>query len=241
MFSPGYMYGGLQLFSGSFALLIGLLVFSKDRTYLLNQLMGLSLVGFASMLISESLIYIFQVEEFFYSNLLRDISNVSGNIAALVLLLAGLSVRYGNDYFRQNPIPIALLILITSVIMLVGPLSDHVVINEFQGERYLEFQGDFVSVVLMLIIPGIEIVGGILLFGNTYREVSGSDFEVARKILLLVVGLLALLSAVLWFAVVRTVFTQETIPLMALIPGHVGYIIALTFAYLSFRKGKAGS
>jgi hypothetical protein len=242
MFLPSAEYGYLMLITSVIAIFVSFIVYSRDRKYILNILVGSALFFFSLLLSFESVMYIFQINDLQILNLLRDLSLISSRIALVLIFLSALVLKNGPDYLKSNRIIITLLIFLLflseSVVVFIENVDFELLSN---NESYLVFKGNLLTIILDPLVNAIVLIITIFFYFQTYNDFKKSDPVVARRIFFLIASLIAIFLSALWFGVLNTVYADSVRPIELLIIGHLLYLIGASLSLISFAKKATAS
>jgi hypothetical protein len=242
MFLPSAEYGYLMLITSVIAIFVSFIVYSRDRKYILNILVGSALFFFSLLLSFESVMYIFQINDLQILNLLRDLSLISSRIALVLIFLSALVLKNGPDYLKSNRIIITLLIFLLflseSVVVFIENVDFELLSN---NESYLVFKGNLLTIILDPLVNAIVLIITIFFYFQKYNDFKKSDPVVARRIFFLIASLIAIFLSALWFGVLNTVYADSVRPIELLIIGHLLYLIGASLSLISFAKKATAS
>ena len=218
MLTPGVEFSIFLFIDGFLALLTGIIVFSRDKTYALNRMVLLALTFFTIFFVAEGFIYIIAPNDpdLVVSNLLRDISMFSAGIASVILLTASLYLNRGPTYLKNRSLGIFIW-LITIVGMFIGIQFDHITISSDK----LVVENQIIAVLTLFLIPGFFVVISLEEFYYLAKSVDSQQLK--RQIRLVSFGLVFILVGILYYAIVEVLGLRKGVLFYI---GHIFYFIA---------------
>ncbi|MFW9993509.1 MAG: hypothetical protein ACFFD4_15805 [Candidatus Odinarchaeota archaeon] len=224
-----------EIIPGLVFFIIALFVLKKDSADDLNRLIALAFSFFSLLLISEGFMYVLQSTDVLIINFLRDATEVSGILAGVFILLAGVEVNRGS--FWKSPRMLVTALAITLIAM-IGVLFHDVYYNVIGDSIFYYYEGRFFwAFFLASGVPIVELLLSLFLFNNARRQLRDTDPDIARKMLYLHLCMgLIIISATFLIAVLTVLVPAGTSPnILLVILGQVGYLISCVLGYLAFK------
>lgn len=183
------------LIGGVFAIVVSILIISKDRKAILNILLGSSLLFWGISLTTNALTFLFKNPDLFAAEFVRDIATSTGSIASFLSFAAAFSLYKGEHYLRKPYfiVPWSLAMIINSVIASVFD-----VLEEDTDLPGIKTTQAIWVMIFLYGIPLILLIVSNIFFGLARREVDNK--QIRTRILLFIFGYEFIIFGVLIFA-----------------------------------------
>lgn len=210
------------LLGGAIALIVSLLIFSKEPKKLLNILFGGSLFLWSISLLFNALTFLFVNPDEKAVEIIRDITTSAGIISATLIFAASYSMYKGTHFLKKKYFffPVCIITIVSVIIVI---LFDHVVWENETGEGVKTTQESWV-LIFLYVIPAILIIFAEYYFIKTRKEIS--DTLVRRRILYFILGFVFIFCGVLVYAIFGIL--EHTVGINHSIVEYISWIIAST-------------
>ena len=207
------------IIGGVFALIVSILIISKDPKVIFNLLFGASLLLWSISLLANAFTFLF-VEPNQAAQIVRDISTSSGVIGSFFVFASAFSIYHGIHYLKKFHILVPfILISISSVIIVI--LFDEVVWDTEAGVGVKTTQKPWVLIFLYL-IPAIMIITAEIYFLITRKQ--SSEPIIRTRMLYFVLGFGSILGGI--FVYVIFALIEQLIGLPTFIIEYISWIFA---------------
>ncbi|MFW9992587.1 MAG: hypothetical protein ACFFD4_11120 [Candidatus Odinarchaeota archaeon] len=215
-----FYYGVVLSFEVCLSLIIGVFIIRRDRSERLNQTFSLVMLFFSGYLLSESIVYLFSIEDLAMVDLLRDFSVLSSTTSSVLLVFTALIIQYGDEAVESKR-NLLIGIILTLILAFSGIPFDRA--EQPTGANYIIFTNEIIGKIALLLIPMILLLYA--MFQYMRVRYSSDDPVLRGKLLKLTVGLLLIIIGIGYFAL----FPEFRYP------GHIMYIGGLTMLFWAFK------
>ncbi len=228
------------LIGGIAAIIVSILIFSKDIRAPLNILFASSQFFWGISLLFNALTFIFTSEDQIAVHYFRDISTSSGCVGAFLVFITAFTMYKGMHYLKKWYFIIPIIIVCTADVF-VGAIFDYVVSDPDQG-GIKTTQKPWVMIFIYG-IPVIMLILANIYFFLTKREVD--ETIVKKRITLFVIGFSLVIFGVLIYALYGIIeqvfdFSSSTVEFIFWIIASLSWGSASILMLIGFYIGKAG-
>ncbi|HUU79463.1 MAG TPA: hypothetical protein VMX55_14040 [candidate division Zixibacteria bacterium] len=211
------------ILGGVIALIVSLLIFSKDPKKILNILFGGSLFLWSISLLCNALTFLFVNPDEKAVEIIRDYTTSAGVISATLIFAAAYSMYKGTHFLKKWYFffPVCIITIVSVIIVI---LFDHVVWDNETGEGVKTTQESWV-LIFLYVIPAIMIIFAEYYFIKTRMEVS--DKLVRKRILYFILGFVFIFCGVLVYILFSIL--EQTVGIKHSIVEYSSWIIASIF------------